>query len=102
MKKDILSLNDLANAVADKTKYSATVTKIFLEVLVDRITFYVAVDKKVRLNGIGTWSKVLSKKKNGINPRTKEALVHKAKNRVSFKRSDTFDKAVCKTKLLKK
>jgi len=98
--------------MAKKTKLVATTKTDFIKVLKDNagvtltndqakqvydvfttiLRDTVAAEKKLALNGVGTFKVTNRKARNGINPKTRAVIKIKASKSVGFKPNPTFKK----------
>jgi len=85
---------ELIAAVAEKAGFTKKDSKEFLNAFIDVVKDEVVAGGEVALSGFGTFTIVEKAARNGVNPKTGEALVIPAKKAPKFKVSKNFKDAV--------
>jgi len=86
--------NDFVKAIKDNAGVALTndqakeIYNVFTSILKDTIT----AEKKINLNGVGTFKVNNRKARNGINPKTRAVIKIKASKTVGFKPAPSFKK----------
>ena len=80
-----MNKTELINAVAEKAGLSKVDAKKAVEAAVAAVTEALAKGDKVSVIGFGTFAVVEKGERQGINPRTKEAITIPASRTVAFK-----------------
>lgn len=80
-----MNKSELINAIAEKGQLTKAEAKRALDAAIEAISGALAEGDKVTLVGFGTFSTVLKEARQGINPRTKEAIAIPARKAVKFK-----------------
>ena len=89
-----MNKNELVAAIAEKAGLTKVQAKAALDATVESVTKALAKGDKVALIGLGTFAVVEKGERNGINPRTKEAIKIAAHKAVKFKAGAELDAAV--------
>jgi DNA-binding protein HU-beta len=85
---------EFIEAVAEKAGISKTEASKNVNAVLDVITNSLASGDSVVLTGFGTFKVRETKKRNGVNPRTKQKIVIPASKRPSFSAGAVLKKAV--------
>lgn len=85
-----MNKTELINQIAENSGLSKADSKKALEATLDAITAAIKADDKVALVGFGTFSTSVRPARQGINPKTKEAIQIDAKKVVKFKAATTL------------
>lgn len=91
-----MNKTELIEKIAAAAGLSKADSKKALEATTAAISEALTAGDKIQLLGFGTFSINERPERQGINPRTKEAITIAAKNCVKFKASTELDKAVNK------
>jgi DNA-binding protein HU-beta len=80
-----MNKTDFISAVAEKAGLSKVDSKKAIEAFVDVVSTELKDGGKVALLGFGSFSVSKKAPRNGVNPKTKEAIIIPARNAVKFK-----------------
>ncbi|MGM9799977.1 MAG: HU family DNA-binding protein [Muribaculaceae bacterium] len=80
-----MNKSELVSAIAEGAQLSKAQAKAALDAAIEAVAAALAKDDKVTLVGFGTFSVAKKEERQGINPRTKQAIVIPARKAVKFK-----------------
>ena len=80
-----MNKSELVSAIAEGAQLSKAQAKAALDAAIEAVGAALAKDDKVTLVGFGTFSVAKKEERQGINPRTKQAIVIPARKAVKFK-----------------
>ena len=89
-----MNKTELISAIAAKAGLTKVDAKKALEATIDAISAALKAGDKVALIGFGTFSTAKREARQGINPRTKQAITIAAKKQVKFKAGAELDAQV--------
>lgn len=88
--KVIVSKDDIARDIAEKYNLSIKQSKEIITAVFDTIITKTAENAKVSIFGFGTFESVDKSEKEGINPRTKEKIIIKARRSPKFSAAKAY------------
>jgi DNA-binding protein HU-beta len=89
-----MNKTDLTNAIAAKAGLTKVDAKKALDATIDAITEALKAGEKVALIGFGTFAVVEREARQGVNPRSGEAIEIAAKKLAKFKAGAELDAAI--------
>ena len=80
-----MNKSELVSAIAEGAQLSKAQAKAALDAAMEAVAVALAKEDKVTLVGFGTFAVAKKEERQGINPRTKQAIVIPARKVVKFK-----------------